>query len=102
MVGRLALAVWLLNVIDWAFTNLLIRSGLSHEGNPLLIGIIDHWQGAAIKIIGVGLAMLVVWYLATIRPASAGRWVPQALRIVIFVYTLALAYMVVQTAIQLT
>jgi hypothetical protein len=46
---------------DGLITNILIQKGIAHEGNPVLVGIAGEHSFLILKIVGVLVAVLILW-----------------------------------------
>lgn len=61
----------LLNISDGLLTYFLIRLGLGREGNPFLLGLVHQPAFIIIKIVGVLLAVLILWDIYRRHPKLA-------------------------------
>jgi hypothetical protein len=54
-------ALILVEITDGILTNILIRRGIAREGNPFLINIAGENGFMILKIVGVLLAVVILW-----------------------------------------
>jgi hypothetical protein len=54
-------ALILLEISDGVLTNILIREGLAREANPVLVGIAGETGFMIAKVVGVLLAVVILW-----------------------------------------
>jgi len=70
MILPLAVLV-LLVVADGVVTNVLVNSGIAHEGNPLLVSLVGDGSFLALKAVGALFCALLLWDISRHRPRMA-------------------------------
>jgi Ca2+/Na+ antiporter len=58
-------------VADGVVTNVLIQKGIARESNPLLVGVAGESRLIIIKVVGVLLAVLILWDVHRRHPRIA-------------------------------
>jgi hypothetical protein len=61
----------LMDIADGFLTNALINSGIAREGNPVLMDVAGGTRFMVIKILGVLLAVLILWDIHRRHPRLA-------------------------------
>lgn len=64
-------ALILLEIADGVLTNVLIKKDIAREGNPILMSVAGNTGFLVIKILGVLLAVLILWDIRRRHPRLA-------------------------------
>jgi len=83
--------VFILNVLDAAFTSLVVSSSLAEEANPLMQALLDQgiFPFVFVKLLITVLSILVLWNYRKTLLARVGAW------ICVIIYSILIGYYVI-------
>ena len=83
--------VFILNVLDAAFTSLVVSSSLAEEANPLMQALLDQgiFPFVFVKLLITVLSILVLWKYRKTLLARVGAW------ICVIIYSILISYYVI-------
>ena len=83
--------VFILNVLDAAFTSLVVSSSLAEEANPLMQVLLDQgiFPFVFVKLLITVLSILVLWKYRKTLLARVGAWV------CVIIYSILISYYVI-------